>query len=142
LSLSPLAERLTGVTNARLADEGIALGTALERVAEFAAGSALWSWGRDDHNLMGISCYIEGIAPPIPATWFGNATTLLQQAGIALDDIHALRSNTLPEHFGLTVTGACPHDALGDVRMVAAVLRHLKAAGRLDPSAMTHALPS
>ncbi|MBV2358837.1 exonuclease [Thalassococcus sp. CAU 1522] len=137
VTLDPLAERLTGVTNARVAAEGLPLDRALGSFSVFAGDDALWSWGKDEFNMIAISCYVAGIAPPLPAARFGNAAALLHAAGVALDDIHRLRSNTLPDHFGLTVPDARGHDALGDARMVAVVLRHLMDRGRLHPDRMT-----
>jgi len=132
--LDPLNARLTGVSAARLADEGVEVSEALRRMDEFAAGDPMWAWGKDEFNMVAISCYVAGIAPPIPAHRFGNAPVLFLAAGVPLEVIHGLRSNTMLEHFGLSLQGARGHDALGDSRMVAEVLRHLMQAGRLDPA--------
>ncbi len=140
IELDPLNAKLTGVSVARLADEGIDLAEALHRFDMFAAGDPMWAWGKDEFHMVAISCYIRGIAPPIPASRFGNAPVLFLEAGEPLDVIHGLRSNTMPEHFGLSLPDARGHDALGDARMVAEVLRHLMRAGRLDPTRLLNPL--
>ena len=134
LELDPLNARLTGVTPDRLAAEGVTLPEALERLSAFAGDDMLWAWGKDEFNMVAISCYVAGIAPPMPAHRFGNAPVLFLKAGVPLDTIHGLRSNTMLDHFGLSVPDARGHDALGDARMVAEALRHLMQSGALDPA--------
>lgn len=75
--------------------------------------------------MVAISCYVGNTAPPTPAHRFGNAPKLLQAAGVPVEDIHMLRSNTMLDHFGLKLPDARGHDALGDARTVAEVLRYL-----------------
>ena len=139
MELHPLNTTLTGVTSERLEAEGVDLAGALDKFAEFAGDDILWAWGKDEFNMMAISCYVAGIAPPIPATRFGNAPKLFQLAGEPLEVIHSLRSNTMLDHFGLSLPDARGHDALGDARMVTEVLRHMLQAGRLSPSALESA---
>ncbi|WP_299599878.1 exonuclease [uncultured Tateyamaria sp.] len=133
LTLDPLNARLTGVTDDRLAREGVTLANALDQFSRFAGDDRMWAWGKDEFNMVAISCYVAGIVPPIPADRFGNAPELFLEAGVPLDVIHGLRSNTMLEHFGLSLPDAREHDALGDARMVAEVLRHLMQTDQLDP---------
>lgn len=133
LALHPLNATLTGVTEERLIRDGVALPDALERLHQFAGDDPLWAWGKDEFHMMAISCYVAGIAPPIPATQFGNAPELFVAAGVPPDVVQGLRSNTMLDHFGLSLPDARGHDALGDARMVAEVLRHLLQRGALDP---------
>lgn len=137
ISLDPLNARLTGVTPERLESEGVTLADALDRFSAFAGDDRMWAWGKDEFNMVAISCYVAGFAPPIPAHRFGNAPELFLEAGIPLDVIHGLRSNTMLEHFGLSLPDARGHDALGDARMVAEVLRHLMREGQLDPMCLS-----
>ncbi|WP_299552257.1 exonuclease [uncultured Tateyamaria sp.] len=142
LALDPLNATLTGVTDERLAQEGVSLANALDQFSRFAGDDRMWAWGKDEFNMVAISCYVAGIAPPLPATRFGNAPELFLAAGVPLDVIHGLRSNTMLQHFGLSLPDARGHDALGDARMVAEVLRHLMQTNQLDPmrlSAPLHA---
>ena len=131
--LSELFTRLTGLNRSRLAKDGIELGPALLALDRFAAGDTIWAWGNDEIFAVAISCYLAGIKPPIPATQFGNATRLLVKAGVAKDEVHSLRSNTLCAHFGISDDGAQAHDALGDALSVAHVLQHLLRMGQLKP---------
>jgi hypothetical protein len=134
LDLHPLNAELTGVTPERLAAEGMPLREALGALVEFAGPDRLRAWGKDEFNMVAISCYVAGIPAPIPAHRFGNAPELFLKAGVPLDVIHGLRSNTLLEHFGLSLPDARGHNALGDARMVALALAHLMQTGRLAPS--------
>lgn len=136
MELHPLNAKLTGVLPERLKAEGVSLADALAGLADFAGRDRLWAWGKDEFNMVAISCYVAGIAPPISATRFGNAPELFRLAGEDLEVIHGLRSNSMLAHFGLSLPDARGHDALGDARMVAEVLRHLMTSGRLSPSAL------
>ncbi len=129
--LSELFVRLTGLSQDRVAREGVELGTALGALAEFAAGDTIWAWGNDEIFGVGISCYLAGIPAPIPATQFGNAVRLLVKAGVPVDEVQTLRSNTLCAHFGISDEGAQAHDALGDALSVALTLQHFLRQGRL-----------
>ena len=62
--------------------EGIPLKEALETLAAFADGAKLWSWGKDELNLLAISCFIAGITPTLPAHMFDNACKLMLKAGM------------------------------------------------------------
>ncbi len=140
IPLSPLFTRLTGVTEARLAGEGQPLGAALAAIDHFAGGAPFWSWGKDELNAVAISCYVAGIAAPIPAPRFGNAPVLLQRAGVPVEEIHQMRSNTMAADFGLPDDDLQGHDAGDDAIAVARVLQHLLRTGRL--SAQDFALPA
>lgn len=65
---------------------------------------------------------------------------LIGAVRLLLEVVHGLRSNTMLAHFGLTLSDARRHDALGDARMVAEVLRHLMQEGRLDPALLSDPL--
>lgn len=135
--VDPLFERLTGVTRARIDAEGVPLAEGLDRLKDFAGDDVLWSWGTDEFNMLAISCFIEGFAPPLPATRFGNATRLLQAAGLPDEETVTLRSNTITQHFGLPAPDRPGHDALGDAQSVAIVLKHLIETGKLAPERLS-----
>ena len=86
---------------------------------------------------MAISCYVAGISPPIPATSFGNAASLLLAAGVALDTITELKSHNLAAHFGLECKELRAHNALDDATSLAQVIQHLLRVGKLKPEALT-----
>ena len=133
----PLFEKLTGVTRARIDAEGVSLAEGLEGLKTFASEDVFWSWGTDEFNMLAISCFVQGITPPLPAERFGNATRLLQAAGLPDDEIVTLRSNTITQHFGLPAPDGQGHDALGDAQSVAIVLKHLSEAGKLVPERLS-----
>ena len=129
--LSELFVRLTGLSQDRIANEGVELGEALGAMKDFAAGDMIWAWGNDEIFAFGISCYLAGIPAPNPATQFGNAVRLLVKAGVPVDEVESLRSNTLCAHFGISDDNAKAHDALGDALSVTFVLQHFLKQGRL-----------
>ncbi len=130
--IDPFFTELTGLEPEHVARTGVPLPDALRDLARFARDLTLWSWGKDELNLMAISCYIAGITPPIPAARFGNACRLFLRAGVPLEDVERLRSSTLPAHFGLPPRPS--HDALEDARAVTDALRHLMVQGLLGPA--------
>jgi DNA polymerase III epsilon subunit-like protein len=136
LALDPFFTSLTGITEAQLDREGLDLAEALDRTRRFAAGGRLWSWGKDEFNMIAISCYVEGLTPPIPAAQFGNACHLLLRAGMPLAEIEKTRSNRLAGHFGIAHPPLRGHDALDDALSVALVLQHLLRQEALPPSAL------
>ncbi len=87
--LDPFFTRLTGITEDNLTADGVSLSEALEKTGSFADGAKLWSWGKDEFNMLAISCYMEGFAPPMPATQFGNTCDLLLKAGMPYRDLCA-----------------------------------------------------
>jgi DNA polymerase III alpha subunit (gram-positive type) len=134
LALDPFFTKLTGITEDNIDRNGISLKLALERIKEFAAGARLWSWGKDEFNMVAISCYVEGFAPPISATQFGNACHLLLQAGMPYEDITKTRSNRLADCFHIDHPPLQGHDALDDALSVAYVLQALLRQTKLRPS--------
>ena len=131
--LDPLFTRLTGISEDTLARDGLPLADALEKVDRFSQGARFWSWGKDEFNMVAISCYVAGIAPPIPATRFANACALLLAGGMPYEELIRTRSNQLAERFGLAAEDLSAHDALDDAMSVARVLQHLLREGRLAP---------
>ena len=134
VALDPFFSRLTGITQARIETDGLDLEEALDRLSVFAGHARLWSWGKDELNMMGISCYVAGISAPIPPARFGNACALLLKAGMDYEDVKTTRSHTLPAKFGIESVDLSAHDALDDAISVALTLQHLLRAGRLQPS--------
>ena len=137
LPLPPLFTGLTGITQATVDAEGTDYTTAMARFDGFAEGADLWSWGKDELNLIGTGCMVHNVAPPIPLSRFRNACELLLAAGVTYETVTGLRSNTLLAHFGLTDDPSRAHDARSDARQVALVVRHLLLEGRLSPTDVT-----
>ncbi len=115
--------------------EGVALGEALAEVDRFSGAARLWSWGKDELNMVAISCYVAGIQPAIPAHRFDNAVKLLIAAGMPIEDLAKTPSNKLAEYYGVEHPPLRGHDALDDALSVTYALRHLMRAGKLHPDA-------
>lgn len=95
----------------------------------------MWSWGKDELNMMAISCYIAGISPPIPASRFDNAVKLLLAAGMPVEDLARTPSNRLADYYGVDHPVLKGHDALDDALSVTYTLQYLLRSGKLLPSA-------
>ena len=132
--ISGFFTKLTGIAPERVSDEGVELADALNQFAAYANGAPIWAWGTDELNAIAVSCYLTGLTPPIPATRFGNATKLLVTAGIPVEEVHGLRSNTLAGHVGIEQPNARTHDARSDATSTALALQHLLRKGRLAPT--------
>ena len=130
-TLDPHFTWLTGITPDRVADEGVPLADALGRFEAFAGASRCWSWGKDELNMLAISCWVAGIAPPMGPDRFGNAAGLLLASGMDAEAVGKLRSNTLCEALGVSTPPLQAHDALGDAKSVAYALQHLLRQGSL-----------
>ncbi|MDJ1007158.1 MAG: exonuclease domain-containing protein [Paracoccaceae bacterium] len=133
-ALDPFFTKLTGITEDQIAQDGQPLEKALARTKEFASGARLWSWGKDEFNMVAISCYVQGLAPPIPAKQFGNACHLLLRAGMPYEDIKKTRSDRLADYFQVEHPPLRGHDALDDALSVTYVLQMLLRRKKLAPS--------
>lgn len=133
--IDPFFTALTGITSDVIAARGVPLSQALQDVDAFSNGARLWSWGKDELNMVAISCYVEGIAPVIPAPRFANAVKLLLAAGMPIEDLARTPSNKLAQYYGVDHPPLQGHDALDDALSVAYALQHLLLAGKLQPSA-------
>lgn len=130
----PWFTTLTGIAPDDIDRDGIPLREALAQVERIAAGAQLWSWGKDEFNLLAIGCYVEGFAPPIPAARFGNASRLMLKAGMPFDAIRTTPSSRLADWLGLAHPPLRAHDALDDALSVALAVQHLLRRGALDPA--------
>lgn len=133
LALDPFFTQLTGITEDTLDRGGWTLAQALDEVEDFSDGVRLWSWGKDEINMIAISCYVAGISPPIPVTRFGNACDLLLKAGMPYEDLCKTRSNTLASYYRIDHPPLQGHDALDDALSVAYVVQHHLQRGALGP---------
>ena len=136
-TLDPFFTKLTGITETNIDQEGLSLEDALKTAKDFAASAKLWSWGKDEFNMIAISCYVEGLAPPIPATQFGNACALMLKAGMPYEDIKRTRSNRLAGYFNIEHPPLQGHDALDDALSVSYVVQELLRQGKLLASDLT-----
>ncbi|SHM96307.1 3'-5' exonuclease family protein [Roseibium suaedae] len=125
---------LTGISEAVLESEGLPLDQALLSFTDFAGEADLWSWGKDEIYLMAISCYLRGLPPPLPATRFFSAASLMTKAGMSKEDRERTRSSGLARYFQLDMPDLPAHDGLNDALGIALSLQHLLRSGRLKAS--------
>lgn len=132
-AIDPFFTRLTGITGEIIDVEGVPLQEALSSFDSFTEGAQCWSWGKDELNMVAISCYVAGIQPPIPANRFDNAVKLLLAAGMPLEDLAKTPSNRLADYYGVEHPPLQGHDALDDALSVSYTLQHLLKGGKLTP---------
>lgn len=133
VAVDPYLTALTGITAETVAAEGRPLAEALDALARFADGAPLWSWGKDELYLIAVSCFVAGIAPPLPASRFGNVRALMLKAGMPAEDVARTGSGGLAGYFGVAEAPLVRHDALDDALSLAWAARHLLRTGRLAP---------
>jgi DNA polymerase III epsilon subunit-like protein len=136
-AIDPFFTKLTGITEETIRAEGMGLAEALGGFDSFADGATCWSWGKDEMNMVAISCYVAGISPAIPARRFDNAVKLMIAAGMPIEDIARTRSNDLVNYYGIEHPPLQGHDALDDALSVAYTLQHLLRIGKLQPNAFS-----
>lgn len=134
-TLDPFFTALTGITEENIKSEGISLSDAISGLDRFSDGARFWSWGKDELNMMAISCYVAGIHPSIPARRFDNAVKLLLAAGMPIEDLARTPSNKLADYYGVQHPPLLGHDALDDALSVTYALQHLMKVGKLRPEA-------
>jgi DNA polymerase III epsilon subunit-like protein len=132
-ALDPFFTKLTGISEENIQAEGVALQDALAGVDRFSDGARFWSWGKDELNMVAISCYVAGIAPSIPAYRFDNAVKLLIAAGMPIEDLARTPSNKLADYYGVEHPPLQGHDALDDALSVSYTLQYLLRTGKLQP---------
>lgn len=135
--LDPFFTKLTGITPETIDSEGVSLLEANNQLHEFAGDAKLWSWGKDELNMMAISCYIAGIEPCLPAHRFDNACRLLLASGMSYEDLLQTRSGALADYFKLEHPPLRGHDALDDALSITYVIQHLLASRKLSSSNFT-----
>ncbi len=137
-ALDPFFTALTGITEEDISAEGVSLQDALTGLDRFSDGVRLWSWGKDELNMMAISCYVAGIRPSIPAHRFDNAVKLLLAAGMPAEDLAKTPSSKLADYYSVQHSPLRGHDALDDALSISYALQHLMKAGNLRPDAFDH----
>ena len=113
--LSEYFERLTGITNVRLAKEGVDFETAYRRFIAFAGGDPIAAFGHDEWVLEGnIRLYGMNDLPPLPR--FLELREWFEGHGIETKRLHSCDVGPL---LGVPFEGQM-HDALCDARSLAA----------------------
>ena len=124
--MSGYFETLTGISNARLAQNGVDFLEGYTHFLAFAAGSDTFAFGRDD-LIFGENIRLYGLRDLPPSPRYGNAAPWLRSRG--LNPRHA---GDVAELAGVELAGQ-KHDALFDARSVAAGIRALVNAGAPNP---------
>ena len=128
--LSPYFEELTGVTNERLAQEGVDFAEGYRSFVRFADGAPLAAFGRDDRVLIdNLTLYGLTDEPRLPP--YINIAPWLARAGV---DVRGLHACDIAEAAGAIFEGR-RHDALDDARSIAAGIATLVARGFPNPFA-------
>lgn len=113
---------LTGITQEQVDTEGIPFEQALSKFVQFAGNVDIYTYDKDEEVLRQNCGYIDLMWPF--TTSFIRVKTLLPQYGV---DPDAYSSGTLYKAAGLRMDGHV-HNALHDVRSMAAALRVFEAA--------------
>ena len=132
--LDPFFTELTGITPETIDTEGVSLLVANEQLRNFADDAKLWSWGKDELNMMAISCYIAGIEPCLPAHRFDNACRLLLASGMPYEDLQQTQSSALADYFKIEHPPLRGHDALDDALSITYVIQHLLSEKKISKS--------
>ena len=126
--LSDYITDLTGITQTRLDEEAVDFAMALSKFRDFVDGASYIAANGTDWVVIDENCRLHGLpCPPVLADGV-NLHPILARA-MDTEDIF-VESSRLTDRLGLPATGAA-HDGLADARAIAAVIRHLRAAGRL-----------
>ncbi len=80
--------------------------------------------------MIAIRCYVEDIAPSIPAKRFSNAVDPMLRAGMPKADGLKTPSHALSAYLGLSHARLSAHDALDDALSLAYASQHLLREGR------------
>jgi inhibitor of KinA sporulation pathway (predicted exonuclease) len=130
-SLSPYFERLTGITNAAVAQTGFDFAQAYERFLNFAGEGPIAAFGHDE-RVLEDNMRLYGIAGAGPLPPFYDLRGWFAALGI---DPRGLHSCDLAPALGLAFTGRI-HNALDDARAIAEAMAVMAARGaRLRPAA-------
>lgn len=135
--IDPFFTQLTGISNSTIDEKGVSLEEALANLDTFSEGAKFWSWGKDELNMLAISCFVAGISPPIRASRFDNACKLVLKAGMPQEDLAKTRSTALASYYNLDHRPLVAHEALDDALSVALALQHLLRRGLLKARDLT-----
>ncbi len=129
--LSDYFTNLTGITQAKLVEEGMDLVLAMEKFGEFIGPSLTAYCNGCDEMVLADNCELFGIAPPPYMSRLCDIHGyFLADSGLTSDKLFSFR---LHQAYGLESGGHQAHDGLGDARAIAAVLTHLHRQGKFPP---------
>lgn len=128
--LSDYLVQLTGITNARLAAEGVDFVPAYRAFLDFCADGQVCAFGRDD-LVIAENLLLYGLSAEQPLRHYFNIAEWLRANGIETRGRHACDVGPL---CGVEFAGQ-RHDALADARSVAAGIQALVRRGAENPFA-------
>ncbi|MDE2462196.1 MAG: exonuclease domain-containing protein [Alphaproteobacteria bacterium] len=128
--LSDYLVQLTGITNARLAAEGVDFVPAYRAFLDFCADGQVCAFGRDD-LVIAENLLLYGLSAEQPLRHYFNIAEWLRANGIETRGRHACDVGPL---CGVDFAGQ-RHDALADARSVAAGIQALVRRGAENPFA-------
>lgn len=126
--LSDYFVSLTGITNEQLAACGVDFEAAYDLFKAFRGKDEIYAFGHDDHvwqeniDLYGLDRRAFGFEVKDIRDWFDTVGA----------NVRAVTSGEVAGHFGAAFDGLA-HQAVSDVRSVAAGIRHLVAQGAGNP---------
>ncbi len=118
--LSDYFVNLTGITQEKLADDGVDFVAAYTNFMKWADGLPCFSYGHLDSQLADATVFVENIGlytldVSVPAEQFFNIRQTFQAAGVPTEQYN---SGKLYQHFSLELNGR-EHDAMHDVESLA-----------------------
>ncbi|MBI1363840.1 MAG: exonuclease [Proteobacteria bacterium] len=124
--LSAYITDLTGITQDMVDTQGFSVADALAQFAAFCGDRPVYSYG-NDADVLAENCTLNTLTLSVPAGGFHDVRTPLEAAGVKTSDYS---SGTVHRAVGANMDGHV-HNALFDVRSIAAALRALRAHGKL-----------
>lgn len=127
--LSPYIQRLTGIQQASVDQVGVSFQEAFSRFYDFCEQGRLplFCWGDDPGVLRENFALNQVHMADFPAGMV-DIRSVFEQVGI---DTRQYTSGTVCQSVGVDLGGSA-HNALNDVRSMAAALRYLRRTGQLD----------
>jgi inhibitor of KinA sporulation pathway (predicted exonuclease) len=126
--LSSYFEKLTGITNERVASEALTFAEGISHFLRFASGRPSFCYGRDD-RIIAENAALLGVRDLWSFDPSVNLRIWLERVGVPLAGVH---SGELAAHVGSVSQGRA-HDALTDARSLAEAVRYLVARGAPNP---------
>lgn len=115
---------LTGITNERLAQDGVSFSTAIEKFRDFLKDGPLYSYG-GDCMILNENIHLHGYDTKIAPFAGHNLHDWFADQGV---ETATVCSGELARHVGANFNPPA-HDAVNDVRSITAAMRHLHAKG-------------
>ena len=120
-TLSEYFVTLTGITQEIIHKQAIDFPLALRRLYEWSNSYDIYSFDKDDADVLRENCRLSGIDFPFEDSRFFDIREIFLKAGIPVEQYS---SGSIVEAFGKAITRR-PHNALNDARTIVDGLREL-----------------